>query len=36
MTTGATAEACTRALLKGGATAVDVLVVARVLEVRTP
>lgn len=32
LTTGATAEACARALLKAGATAVDVAVVARVRE----
>jgi predicted amidophosphoribosyltransferase len=32
MTTGATAEACARALLAGGAAAVDVAVVARVRE----
>ena len=30
LTTGATAEACARALLKAGATAVDLAVVARV------
>jgi ComF family protein len=33
LTTGATAEACARALLKAGATAVDLAVVARVREV---
>ena len=33
LTTGATAEACARALLKAGAAAVDVAVVARVREV---
>ena len=32
MTTGATAEACARALLRGGARAVDVAVVAKVRE----
>ncbi len=32
LTTGATAEACARALLKAGAAAVDVAVIARVQE----
>jgi predicted amidophosphoribosyltransferase len=32
MTTGATAEACARALKKAGATAVDLAVIARVKE----
>ena len=32
MTTGATAEACAKALVKAGAAAVDVAVVARVRE----
>jgi predicted amidophosphoribosyltransferase len=32
MTTGATVEACARALLRAGASAVDVAVVARVRE----
>ena len=35
MTTGATAEACARALLRGGARAVDLAVVARVREIRS-
>jgi ComF family protein len=35
MTTGATAEACARALLRAGAAAVDVAVIARVREVST-
>ena len=33
LTTGATAEACAKALLKAGAAAVDLAVVARVREV---
>ena len=36
MTTGATLEACTRALLRGGAGAVDVLTLARVVRPRAP
>lgn len=36
MTTGATAEACARALLRAGASAVDVAVIARVRETSLP
>jgi predicted amidophosphoribosyltransferase len=36
LTTGATAEACARVLLRSGAAAVDVLTLARVVTPRRP